>query len=135
MKKNEKTKHKDFIMIPLKMLKMDMSSASILLYGLILKMSYGDSEETYATNKTFAKYINKSERMVYRYIEELQKNKCIEIRYDEENPNIRYIKPLILNEIKYMKDKEEEKEEYIYNEKKGVYIGSKSGFEYLLPPK
>lgn len=96
-----KNKNGEFIQIPTKLIQYNINPTSMILYGVIYKMSFAMTQETYATNSYFAKQCNCSERTITRCIAELKENNCISIRQDLDNPNIRYIKPLIINEVPY----------------------------------
>lgn len=96
-----KNKNGEFIQIPTKLIQYNINSTSMILYGVIYKMSFAMTQETFATNSYFAKQCNCSERTISRCLAELKENNCISIRQDLDNPNIRYIKPLIINEIPY----------------------------------
>ncbi len=81
------------------MLKIGLSSSALLLYGLLYKMSYTGWEGCYPTNKTLANTLGLTPRSINLLLNELLEHKCISIRYDEENKNLRWIKCLISNEV------------------------------------
>lgn len=100
----------EFLMIPYKMLKMDITPRALLLYGIIYKLSASMKHDSYATNKYFMKELDvSSNKTIYNLLEELEKKDCISIRYDETNPNIRYITPKITNEVKMITESAAEK--------------------------
>ena len=90
---------KEFLNIPMSMLKIGLSSSALLLYGLLYKMSYTGWEGCYPTNKTLANTLGLTPRSINLLLNELLEHKCISIRYDEENKNLRWIKCLISNEV------------------------------------
>lgn len=90
---------KEFLNIPMSMLHKGFSSSALLLYGLIYKMSYTGWEGCYPTNKTLAQTLGLTPRSINLLLNELLDKKAISIRYDSENKNLRWIKPLISNEV------------------------------------
>ncbi len=90
---------KEFLNIPMSMLHKGFSSSALLLYGLIYKMSYTGWEGCYPTNKTLAQTLGLTPRSINLLLNELLEKKAISIRYDSENKNLRWIKPLISNEV------------------------------------
>lgn len=100
----------EFLMIPYKMLKMEITPRALLLYGIIYKLSASMKHDSYATNKYFMKELDvNSNKTIYNLLDELEKKDCISIRYDEQNPNIRYITPKITNEVKVISDENPKK--------------------------
>jgi len=90
---------KEFLNIPMSMLHKGFSSSALLLYGLIYKMSYTGWEGCYPTNKTLAQTLGLTPRSINLLLNELLEKKAISIRYDSQNKNLRWIKPLISNEV------------------------------------
>jgi len=83
-----------------KLLKYELQSSSILLYGVILYHTYNDTR-TWITNRTLAEECNLSERTVQNCLSELKDKKCIDIKFEQENRfQVRYITPLILFDLK-----------------------------------
>ena len=91
----------DTLKIPFsKLTKLELSGNCIVLYGVILFHAY-QNETTWITNKLLAKECNIAERTVQNCLKELQDKGAIEIRYEQENGfSVRYIKPLILFDVK-----------------------------------
>jgi len=96
---------KEFLNIPMSMLKMGFSSSALLLYGLLYKMSYLGWDGCYPTNKTLADTLGLTPRSINLLLKELLEKGAIRIRFDENNKNIRWIKPLISNEVPIMSSK------------------------------
>lgn len=96
-----KQSKKEFLNIPMAMLKKGFSSSALLLYGLIYKMSY-TGWDCYPTNKTLADTLGLTARSINLLLNELLEKGAISIRYDTENKNLRWIKPLISNEVPLM---------------------------------
>ena len=90
---------KEFLNIPMSMLKMGFSSSALLLYGLLYKMSYLGWEGCYPSNRTLGDTLNLKPRTINLLLKELLDKKAISIRFDEQNKNLRWIKPLISNEV------------------------------------
>lgn len=90
---------KNYIIIPYSMLSMNITPRAILLYGIIFKLTTNMKKETFATNTYFAKQLDTTNRTINNLLVELENNKCIKIRQDETNKNLRYITPLIINEL------------------------------------
>lgn len=99
----------EFIQIPTKLIQYNISATSMILYGVIYKMSFAMTQETFATNSYFAKLCNCSERTITRCLKELKDNNCIAEREDKDNKNIRYLLPKIINEVPYKITKKEQK--------------------------
>ncbi len=90
---------KEFLNIPMSMLKMGFSSSALLLYGLLYKMSYLGWDGCYPTNKTLADTLGLTPRSINLLLKELLDKGAIRIRFDENNKNLRWIKCLISNEV------------------------------------
>lgn len=111
---------KEFLTIPFSMLNGEYSANAMVLYGIIYKMSASDLNGCYPTNAYFAKLMNVNERTITRILKELIDKKAISIRQDEDNKNLRWIKPLITTEIPFYK-----------NNNNGYDFGDNGGFEEL----
>ena len=93
---------KDFILIPKEILQKNITPRACLLFGIIYKLS---ATICYATNNYFKRELNlKSERTINNLLNELKEHDCIKIEYDETNPNIRYLTPLITNRVKLIQN-------------------------------
>lgn len=79
-----------YLKIPFGMLKLNISSKALLLYGIILNLSYRN--DMYATNAYLAKTLDCSVRTIQMCLKELEEKGCIEIY---EVGNSRRIRPLI----------------------------------------
>lgn len=98
---------KEFLNIPMSMLKMGISSSALLLYGLLYKMSFVGWQGCYPSNKTLADTLDLKPRTITLLLTELKDKGAISIRFDDENKNLRWIKPLITNEVPILKGKSE----------------------------
>lgn len=103
----------DTIKIPLKELQETglKNPSAYILYGIILYHSY-NNDQTWVTNKSLAEEMNISERQIINNLKELEKYKCIANIKNEEK-NLRFIEPKIMNKLEYRKTKpnDEEKKE------------------------
>lgn len=85
-----------FIRIPDRVLQMDISPSSKLLYGEILRLS--NSEVCFAHNEYFMQKLKvNTKKTISNCLKELEQNKCISIEI--VNKNKRYITPLIMSSI------------------------------------
>ena len=86
--------------IPLsQLLKYDLKSNSILLYGVLLFHAY--TKDCITTNKTLAEETNTSERTVQNSLKELKDKNVIQITFEtlKNGVQIRHIKPLVLFDV------------------------------------
>lgn len=85
-----------FIRIPDKVLQMDITPSSKLLYGEILRLS--NSEVCFAHNEYFMQKLKvNTKKTISNCLKELEENNCISIEI--VNKNKRYITPLIMSSI------------------------------------
>lgn len=91
----------DTLKIPFaKLVKLELNGNCIVLYGVLLYHAY-QKENTWVTNKTLSEECNISERTIQNCLKELKDKGAIDITYENEGPyQVRYIKPLILFDIK-----------------------------------
>ena len=80
-----------YIKIPLELLKTGLSGNALILYGIILNLSFRD--DVYATNGYFAKQLNVSVRQIQNLLSELKEHGAIDI-YEKKSQ--RFIKPLVM---------------------------------------
>lgn len=103
---------KEFLTIPYSMVGKGYSMASMVLYGIIYKLSANGYEGCYPSNKYFGKLLDLSERQITRLISELEQKGAISIRQDENNKNLRWLKPLIATEVPYYSRVKNEGEDF-----------------------
>lgn len=80
-----------YIKIPMELLKMGLSGNALILYGILLNLSFRD--DVYATNGYLAKQLNVSVRQIQNLLSELKEYNTISVI---EKRGQRLIKPLIL---------------------------------------
>lgn len=77
----------------------ELSSTSILLYGILLFYAY--ERDCITTNKTLAEQLKISERSVQNCLKELKEKNVISIKFEklQNNTEIRHITPLVLFDV------------------------------------
>ena len=77
----------------------ELSSTSILLYGILLFYAY--ERDCITTNKTLAEQLKITERSIQNCLKELKDKKVIDIKFEKlpNNTEVRHIVPLVLFDV------------------------------------